>query len=586
MYNTMKTSKLISIALLSIAVACSKENVTSDQGGSDANQYMAVNIAMPVGASTKAPADNYRDGTEAESTVNVNNSIFLFYDAYGNYLTAGTISATDGSVDANGNLQLTTNPSNYVEKDSKAVIVLGPTKIRPALVLAVLNYDKCNTLKNLSLADVHAHVDNNAISTDAGKFTMTNSVYVDGKNVVKATPIAASSVKETKEEALKSPVQIYVEREVVKVNMKAKDGLNKTADGKVYFETADAEYVLDGVKVAARIVVDGWAANAFNTTSYLVKNVPDSWIATNPFANWYDEAAKRTFWAQDPNYSGSENEKYIFGRNPEDEPGTYKNVQYLSWKEATQNDVNSYNYMYENTTDKASAKVNGGELANVPTILIAAHVEMAQSGAGWKRPDLYKFGGLFYTYNSLKNYAAEQILKNKLHWEYTTTEGTKTASVNPDQINMELIANVAVADNSGSVKVKIAEVTAPAADAKLMNADNTVIESANRAKAVEDILNGETGFNVAKNELVCYKDGMCYYQVPIKHNQAADDIAYGTVRNHIYELTLSKIARLGNPVFNADEKLVLIPGEEKNYYVSAELKILKWRVVTQDVVIE
>ena len=577
----MKTSKLISIALLSIAVACSKENVTSDQGGSDANQYMAVNIAMPVGASTKAAGD-YRDGTEAESTVNVNNSIFLFYDAYGNYLTAGTISATDGSVDANGNLTLTTNPSNYVEKDSKAVIVLGPTRIRPALVLAVLNYDKCNTLKNLSLADVHAHVDNNAISTEAGKFTMTNSVYVDGKNVVNATPISASSVKETKEDALKSPVQIYVEREAVKVNMKAKDGLNKTAEGKIYFETANAEYVLDGVKVAARIVVDGWAVNAFNTTSYLVKNVPASWIATSPFANWYEEAAKRTFWAQDPNYSGSED--YIFGRDPKDEPGTYKNVQYLSWKEATLNDVNSYSYMYENTADKASAKVNGGELANVPTILIAAHVEMAKAGAAWENPDLYKFGGLFYTNTSLKNYAAEQILKNKLHWEYTTTEGTKTASVSPDQITIDFVANIA--DNSGSVKVKVTSVTAPAADAQLKKADNTVIESANWAKAVEDILNGETGFNVAKNELVCYKEGKCYYQVPIKHNQAVDDVAYGTVRNHIYELTLSKIAKLGNPVFNADEKLVLIPGEEKNYYVSAELKILKWRVVTQDVVIE
>lgn len=577
----MKTSKLISIALLSIAVACSKENVTSDQGGSDANQYMAVNIAMPVGASTKATGD-YRDGTEAESTVNVNNSIFLFYDAYGNYLTAGTISATDGSVDANGNLQLTTNPSNYVEKDSKAVIVLGPTKIRPALVLAILNYDKCNTLKNLSLADVHAHVDNNAISTEAGKFTMTNSVYVDGKNVVNATPISASSVKETKEDALKSPVQIYVEREAVKVNMKAKDGLNKTAEGKIYFETANAEYVLDGVKVAARIVVDGWAVNAFNTTSYLVKNVPASWIATNPFANWYEEAAKRTFWAQDPNYSGSED--YIFGRDPKDEPGTYKNVQYLSWNEATANNVDSYSHIYENTADKASAKVNGGELANVPTILIAAHVEMAQDGTAWNNPDLYKFGGLFYTNTSLKNYAAEQILKNKLHWEYTTTEGAKTAAMLPDQINIDFVENIV--DNSGSVKIKVTEVTAPSADAKLIKADNTVIESANWAKAVEDILNGETGFNVAKDELVCYKNGMCYYQVPIKHNQAVDDVAYGTVRNHIYELTLSKIAKLGNPVFNPNEKLVLIPGEEKNYYVSAELKILKWRVVTQDVVIE
>lgn len=580
----MKTGKLISIALLSLAVACSKENVTSNQGGSDANQYMAVDIAMSVGSSTKAPSD-YRDGSEAESTVNVNNSIFLFYDAYGNYLTSGVISATDGSVDENGNLKLTVNnQSGFVEKESKAVIVLGPTRLRPALVLAVLNYDNCNALKTLSLADVHKKVDNKAISTEAGKFTMTNSIYVDGNNVVNATPIAASSVKETKEEALKSPVQIYVEREVAKVNMKAKEGLNKTTDGKICFETPNAEYVLNGVKVSARIVVDGWAANAFNTTSYLVKEVPTSWLVTNPFANWYDEAAKRTFWAQDPNYSGSE--EYVFGRTPEGEPGTYKNVKYLSWNDATQNKVDSYNYMYENTTDKASARVNGGELANVPTILIAAHVETAKTGAAWKRQDIYKFGGLFYTDASLRNYAAEQILKGKLYWEYTTAEGLKKASVEPSQVKAKFVANVV--DNSGSVKVEVEALTAPAEGAKLMKEGEpaSVIESANWAKTVEDILNGENGFNIAKKELVCFKNGMCYYQVPIKHNQTTDDVAYGTVRNHIYELTLSKIAKIGNPVFNPEEKLVLIPGEEKDYYVSAELKILKWRVITQDVVIE
>lgn len=580
----MKTGKLISIALLSLAVACSKENVTSNQGGSDANQYMAVDIAMSVGSSTKAPSD-YRDGSEAESTVNVKNSIFLFYDAYGNFLTSGVISATEGSVDENGNLKLTTNnQSGYVEKESKAVIVLGPTRLRPALVLAVLNYDNCDALRNLSLADAHTQVDKREISTEAGKFTMTNSVYVDGKNIVNATPIAASSVKETKEEALKTPVQIYVEREVAKVNMKAKDGLKQTAEGKICFETPNAESVLDGVKVSARIVVDGWAANAFNTTSYLVKDVPTSWLVTNPFANWYDEAAKRTFWAQDPNYSGSE--EYVFGRTPEDEPGTYKNVKYLSWNDAAKNKVDSYNYMYENTTDKASARVNGGELANVPTILIAAHVVTAKTGAAWERQDIYKFGGLFYTNDALNNYAAEQILKGKLHWEYTTAEGLKTASVLPDQVKSKIVANVA--DNSGSVKVEVEALTAPAEGAKLMKEGEpaSVIESADWAKTVEDILNGENGFNIAKKELVCFKNGMCYYQVPIKHNQTAEDVAYGTVRNHIYELTLSKIAKIGNPVFNPEEKLVLIPGEEKNYYVSAELKVLKWRVVTQDVVIE
>ena len=577
----MKTSKLISIALLSLAMACSKENVSSNQGGSDANQYMAVDITMSVGSSTKAPSD-YRDGSEAESTVNVKNSIFLFYDAYGNFLTSGVIYATGDSVDENGNLILKTANSPFVEKESHAVIVLGPTRLRPALVLAVLNYDKCDALKNLSLAEANTQVDNNEILTEAGKFTMTNSVFVDGKNIVNATPISASSVKETKEEALKSPVQIYVEREVAKVNMKAKDGLEQTPEGKICFDTPSEESVLDGVKVSARIVVDGWAANAFNTTSYLVKDVPASWLVTNPFANWYEEAAKRTFWAQDPNYSGSE--EYVFGREPAGEPGTYKNVKYLSWNDATQNKVDSYNYMYENTTDKASAKVNGGEHANVPTILIAAHVETSQNGEDWTKQSIYKFGGLFYTDASLRNYAAEQILKGKLHWEYTTAEGLKIASVEPKQVTATFVANVA--DNSGSVKINVTAVTAPAEGAKLMKEDNSVIDAANWAKTVEGIINGENGFNIAKKELVCFKDGMCYYQVPIKHNQTTADVAYGTVRNHIYELTLSKIAKIGNPVFNPEEKLVLIPGEEKNYYVSAELKILKWRVVTQDVVIE
>ena len=577
----MKTSKLISIALLSLAMACSKENVSSNQGGSDANQYMAVDITMSVGSSTKAPSD-YRDGSEAESTVNVKNSIFLFYDAYGNFLTSGVIYATGDSVDENGNLILKTANSPFVEKESHAVIVLGPTRLRPALVLAVLNYDKCDALKNLSLAEANTQVDNNEILTEAGKFTMTNSVFVDGKNIVNATPISASSVKETKEEALKSPVQIYVEREVAKVNMKAKDGLKQTPEGKICFDTPSAESVLDGVKVSARIVVDGWAANAFNTTSYLVKDVPASWLVTNPFANWYEEAAKRTFWAQDPNYSGSE--EYVFGREPAGEPGTYKNVKYLSWNDATQNKVDSYNYMYENTTDKASARVNGGEHANVPTILIAAHVETSQNGVDWTKQSIYKFGGLFYTDASLRNYAAEQILKGKLHWEYTTAEGLKIASVEPKQVTATFVANVA--DNSGSVKINVTAVTAPAEGAKLMKEDNSVIDAANWAKTVEGIINGENGFNIAKKELVCFKDGMCYYQVPIKHNQTTADVAYGTVRNHIYELTLSKIAKIGNPVFNPEEKLVLIPGEEKNYYVSAELKILKWRVVTQDVVIE
>ena len=99
--------------------------------------------------------------------------------------------------------------------------------------------------------------------------------------------------------------------------------------------------------------------------------------------------------------------------------------------------------MYVNTADKASAKVNGGELANVPTILIAAHVETAQTGAERTRKDIYKFGGLFYTNTSLKNYAAEQIPKGKLHWEYTTAEGLKIASVLPDQVNATFVANVA-----------------------------------------------------------------------------------------------------------------------------------------------
>ncbi len=88
-----------------------------------------------------------------------------------------------------------------------------------------------------------------------------------------------------------------------------------------------------------------------------------------------------------------------------------------------------------------------------------------------------------------------------------------------------------------------------------------------------------------------YKDGMMYYNIPVEHlgqtgtfaKGTYDEADYGVVRNHWYNLDITKIANLGHPVAVPDEPIVPNDDDAKKYYVAAKINILSWKLVKQSV---
>jgi hypothetical protein len=76
-----------------------------------------------------------------------------------------------------------------------------------------------------------------------------------------------------------------------------------------------------------------------------------------------------------------------------------------------------------------------------------------------------------------------------------------------------------------------------------------------------------------------WKTGFTYYYFDLKH--FGDK--FGVVRNHVYNANIKTLAGLGTPVYNPNE--VIVPEKPKNEetYIAADINILSWRVVDQDV---
>lgn len=569
----MKLSKyLVGTLACALMAACSnEENPAVDNGtqGQEGSSYMAVNLVMSAETGSRAVTDGgYENGTEDEGAVKIASSVFLFYDAAGNYLTKGNIVAdanndatSDGFLDLNSESQ---DKSNELESKSNAVIVLGPTASQPTQVLAVLNGGN-SALAGLSLSQAIEQTTQSGLGTDKGSFLMTNSSYISGSNIITATTIdPATNLKETPEEAKAdgAPVDIYVERVAAKLTVK---------ESKKEAELSGDGYVLDNATGATmKVVIDGWCANATNESSYYVKNLNDSWIGTDPFTNW--TGTHRTFWAEDMNYTGG-------GDYPDG--ATYTGLQYKKWTEATK-EADDVEYIFENTINNDDAQVEGGDNTNVTTVLVAAHIMYkTPTDEDYLQGNIYKHNGVFYTEKGLKDVI---VAGCDYYWFYTK-DGNKTwTALKADDVTFSF-SNPASAINPGEVTVDVTAITKPTIDGVtdivLVKGEGTKSETDATTEAIA-ALKG----SIYTQNLMGYKNGACYYQIPIEHlSSAAGNEFYGVVRNHSYVLTISDITGIGGAVYDPDKVLPPIPGKDKNYYMAAKLNVLAWKVVEQSAVL-
>ena len=84
-----------------------------------------------------------------------------------------------------------------------------------------------------------------------------------------------------------------------------------------------------------------------------------------------------------------------------------------------------------------------------------------------------------------------------------------------------------------------------------------------------------------------WKDGMTYYYADVKHLGSTGTIGeYGIIRNHSYKVAINGVKGWGTPVYDPEAQVVPVKPTDKETYISAEIEVLSWRVVSYDVTLE
>ncbi|WP_455667653.1 Mfa1 family fimbria major subunit [Phocaeicola sp.] len=554
----MKIKSLV-VGMMACAalVACSNEDLVEGgngdgtDGGTTAKAYVAISIADPTNGISRATGD-FENGEETERTIS--NALFVFYKD-GNLKQAVPYNQPIAIDHTN------TNGEN-VEAVSKAVIALNSNnEDMPNQVIAYLNILDNEAVKN-ALANAATITDAMAVAGKAaneiadyatsGKFIMTNSVYAEGENVQCAAPVTNENFAQTKADALKSSVQIYVERIAAKVGMTQKSNV----------EIPAISAKLDGnTDVELRLTIDGWGLNGLNKNAYLLKNIDATWNFGS--WNWNDYGNKRSYWAKDANYDNGN-----YPTSYEDYNPSNSSLTYISWNEIDKNNKEPQ-YCLENTMNAALATK---EQINKQTyMLIIGHYDLYENNKKVEGiTELYKYATIFYKADKLK-----ALLANKYESAggiyIKKTEGSKD-TYTPAEITSFSIERASLSE----AKLVF---NGNAATTYYKKTGDETYEAYESIDAINAAILAQLGTATA------YRDGIktfFYTQIEHLNTDATKDGHIGIVRNHVYKLTLNKIENLGEGVYNPDEEII-ITNKDKEFYVGATLNILSWKVVDQEV---
>lgn len=548
----MKVKSLLVGMMACVALgACTNQDLVEDEigNGNNANSkaYVGIKIIEPAGSISRAASDDFTDGSAEEH--NISNAFFVFYTNGLNPIVGKTVTGlgTSGNDDAS------------IEATSNAVLALdniNPDQL-PNQVVAFINLpdEVATKIKGMTLSAAMNHVaELSEIENFAADdhFIMTNSVHLSGSDIKCATDVKATDFAQTEANALSNPVYIYVERLAAKVEMAWKDETTKPNDQPI--NKTDGEHTL-------KLIVDGWALNGTNQDAYLLKKIDAAWTNTNLFTAWNDEGNRRSYWAMDNNYTDG-----TYPNSYDDYANSYnKNttLDYKSWEEIKTIGT-APQYCLENTVNTTLA-----DNVNATThMIVAGHYELYKGENKVENVNaLYKYNLLYYTEEELIPYMVGR---------YSSAGGiyTKTGDISYDEAKAD--------------QFELAE-SAKAGEATLVfkgDANTTYYKKV--VGAYEEYASVDAINESILDELstaTAYRDGLkTYFYTTIKHlNTTEGGLGHiGIVRNHIYNLTLNRIEKMGHGVFDPSHEII-IEKEDKKYFVGATLEILAWKNVNQGV---
>ena len=538
-------------------VACNDNSLNdADNGfsGKVETSYISINLSSAE-KDSRAEGDTYQDGLEAERAVK--SAYFFFFDADGNAFpvtaTAGNPATAPGyTTDVNwisANLNdLNVGETPNVSDIKDAVLVLSTyVGVYPSQIVAVINWTPTPSTA-YDLDELYAATN---IQGVANGFVMSNAVYSNGQDAVVGTPITAKNIFTNPSDALNKPITIHVERIAAKVTVTA----NNVEDGR-YKVVRNTNISISGEDTDVYVQVVGWNLHNDFTESKLLKEIDPSWQDGNLGFTWNDSPYYRCYWATSLGFSA------ISGNNafPETFPYFLGDAAKVNRGEY---DANTYTYIGENT----NYDVDNNNTDKCTKVIINAKLQRKTSEGTYEDLPLARWYTTYYEDLDALLTAVANTIKYQYSW-YNQAESSYVY-IAPEDLT--------VVKDGNMVKFQLSTTG---------ESRNWYLSNSTTAKTKEE-MNASLG---ALEKAIYYEDGYTLYAVDIKHLGNGQENAhkagdYGVVRNHIYNLVLNSFGGFGSPVYvpGANLEYPDDPEISKSDYVSAEVRVLSWRVVTQQV---
>lgn len=613
--------KLFLLPLLGLMFAgCSNEPAIETGGetlATSASSYLSISLVSAQPAGTRVDNEytqgngTYVDGTDTENAVACVR--FFFFDGddepanvwknsasntYNSYLDWYPSEADNGG-NAHG---------ETVEKILTATLGLSFEEgEEPASVVAIINPTAeilaLGTNGNASLAQLQAVVKDFKTGLqgeeEGQNFVMSNAVYVVNEDstdpepsVVYTTALTEENFCATPEDAKDHAITIYVERVLARldfaINMKASN-----LGDHIYQITkpnGDDYVVSNGTTEAAMdiyVKLLGWNITTTTSESRLIKEIYPNWTSTGLFGQastqrWNTADYHRSFWALNP---GSV--EYLNGNfgQVEEEDFEVSESDYPANGNLLPDENNPWRTVY--LQENASAIDEDGELtgpADSTKVIIAAQL-VDESGAPLK---LAMWGYKYYTLDQLRKVFANRL---SLYYEDTVNGQEALTKIKPEDIDFMTWKQLQEAGETttgvtSSTKTEDADYYVyPVLKAGLNKTWNKGSQKGENTAL--SVLQANILMRDELNHAMVWNNGWTYYFFDVRHLGNEGSIGHiGIVRNHLYATTVTSLKGLGTPVYDPDQTIYPEKTEYDESIVSASVKILSWRVVSNNYDIE
>lgn len=623
------------------------------------SSWIAIGISMPGDEITRANED-LTDGEESEYAVK-SGTLYLFkganedaakyFESYpvnvkkwnvegeDNVPGGNTLTPKDGEITSTSTkmVQEITNPSLGPDDKLYAYVVLNDDK--NVTIAATKGETTGATFKKLQLKAIGIADESKGFGAMGANGLVMTSVPISttaggesnptGANIITFTEIDKDAIYKVKAQAEANGAKvacIYVERAAAKVEVKlAETGFGIQLDGEdfVAIPATKVKWALGNVNYGgtADAAQGYYNTRQFNTT-WLPYNNPQAkqaylqWrmVGRTRFfnANHTPDPAFRTYFAEDPNYTGTGTIPY--NANTGLLNAKLTDAQYTL-------DPADYTYTYENTFDENSQIYRNTTYVGVKVDINNAadfYTMEGQPNTMLKNTDKVK--DLLSTRLSDNINLRKFNIRNAINADLGSTERTISAGVT--EVTFEIVFTVTfgtfdatTGEQPYTVKLSLTNIKTDGAAASTddVNAINALAET-----YLKDNTDG-TIDNPANSTLYKYVGGVAYYSERIQHfgdmetpwdgpgeaynnyvevypangQTTKDGVTtiygadranawlgrWGVVRNNWYVLTISKIEGIGSPVpedFNGEAGNTPDDNPDTSYFISAEIHILPW----------